>query len=107
MNGSEREKQRILWYEQPALRFLEALPVGNGWLGGMVYGGLEAEHISLNIDTLWSGAGRKPEAQLPSEYLRELRDRVLRDRDFAKAEQVGHGIGGHAYGRRTGRHEAS
>lgn len=88
MNGSEREKQRILWYEQPALRFLEALPVGNGWLGGMVYGGLEAEHISLNIDTLWSGAGRKPEAQLPSEYLRELRDRVLRDRDFAKADEV-------------------
>jgi alpha-L-fucosidase 2 len=45
-----------LWYRQPATRWLEALPVGNGFLGGMVYGGTEMERIALSEATAWSGA---------------------------------------------------
>src|SRR5271157_290980 len=47
-----------LWYSRPAGAWLEAVPVGNGRLGGMVYGGVPTERIALNQDTLWSG-GRK------------------------------------------------
>jgi alpha-L-fucosidase 2 len=45
-----------LWYQQPATRWLEALPVGNGFLGGMVYGGTQMERIALSEATAWSGA---------------------------------------------------
>ena len=45
----------ILWYRQPATRWMQALPVGNGRLGGMIYGGISEERIALNESTLWSG----------------------------------------------------
>lgn len=44
-----------LWYEQPARAWEEALPLGNGRLGAMVYGGVEREIIQLNEDTFWAG----------------------------------------------------
>jgi alpha-L-fucosidase 2 len=44
-----------LWYRRPAARWTEASPVGNGRLGGMVWGGVTRERINLNEDTLWSG----------------------------------------------------
>ena len=44
-----------LWYAQPATEWTEALPIGNGRLGAMVYGGIQQEHLQLNEDTLWSG----------------------------------------------------
>jgi alpha-L-fucosidase 2 len=45
-----------LWYRQPAQRWLEALPIGNGSLGAMVFGGAREERLALNEDTFWSGA---------------------------------------------------
>jgi alpha-L-fucosidase 2 len=45
-----------LWYKQSATRWLEALPIGNGFLGGMVYGGIQMERIALSEATAWSGA---------------------------------------------------
>ncbi|TWT82844.1 hypothetical protein CA13_43070 [Planctomycetes bacterium CA13] len=44
-----------LWYRQPAERWLESLPVGNGRLGAMVFGGVDSEHLALNESTFWSG----------------------------------------------------
>jgi len=44
-----------LWYNQPARKWIEALPVGNGRLGAMVFGGTTQEHIQLNEDTVWAG----------------------------------------------------
>jgi len=44
-----------LWYDRPARVWTEALPLGNGRLGAMVWGGLEDETVSLNEGTLWSG----------------------------------------------------
>ena len=44
-----------LWYRQPASKWVEALPVGNGRLGGMVFGGVGEERIQLNEDSLWCG----------------------------------------------------
>ena len=45
-----------LWYRRPAKRWLEALPVGNGRLGAMVFGGVGTERLALNESTFWSGA---------------------------------------------------
>ncbi len=45
-----------LWYEQPARKWLEALPVGNGSLGGMVFGGATNERVQFNEQTLWLGS---------------------------------------------------
>ena len=50
----ERQKD-VIWYCIPAADWNEALPLGNGRLGAMVYGGAYDECISINEDTLWSG----------------------------------------------------
>ncbi len=47
-----------LWYDEPASQWTEALPVGNGSLGGMVFGGVSKEHIQFNEDTVWTGIPR-------------------------------------------------
>ena len=47
--------QQILWYEQPAENWMQALPVGNGRLGAMVFGNPQNERIQLNEDSMWSG----------------------------------------------------
>jgi alpha-L-fucosidase 2 len=38
----------MLWYDKPASKWVEALPIGNGRLGGMIYGGIAQEHIQFN-----------------------------------------------------------
>jgi len=46
----------VLWYEQPAKTWMtEALPIGNGRLGAMIFGGIAAERIQFNEDSLWTG----------------------------------------------------
>ena len=47
-----------LWYKEPASYWEEALPLGNGRLGAMVWSGIGQEKISLNEDSLWSGYPR-------------------------------------------------
>lgn len=49
------EGRHVLWYKQPAADWVEALPVGNGRLGGMLFGGVTDDRIQLNEDTLWDG----------------------------------------------------
>jgi len=46
----------VLWYNQPAQEWTDALPVGNGRLGAMVFGGVEQERIQLNEESLWEGS---------------------------------------------------
>src|SRR5688572_1036982 len=52
-----------LWYAQPAQKWTEALPIGNGHMGAMVFGGTANERIQFNEDTLWGGK--------PHDYVRE------------------------------------
>lgn len=47
-----------LWYKQPAVKWTEALPVGNGRIGAMIFGGVENDRIQFNEETLWSGEPR-------------------------------------------------
>ncbi len=48
----------MLWYPEPAEKWIEALPVGNGRLGAMVFGGVDVERLQFNEDTLWTGGPR-------------------------------------------------
>ena len=64
-----------LWYRQPAKEWVEALPVGNGRLGAMVFGGINQERIQLNEDSVWSGQPierENPEALGNLPLVREL-----------------------------------
>ena len=45
----------LLWYDKPAAEWTEALPVGNGRLGGMLYGDPSVEHLQVNEESLWGG----------------------------------------------------
>jgi alpha-L-fucosidase 2 len=66
-----------LWYQQPASQWVEALPVGNGRLGAMVFGGIEQERLQLNEDTLWAGGPynpANPEAKAALPEIRRLID---------------------------------
>ncbi|WP_308636448.1 glycoside hydrolase family 95 protein [Paenibacillus silvisoli] len=65
----------ILHYPRPARVWTEALPVGNGRLGAMIFGGIENEQLQLNEDTLWSGPGEgwnNPEALAALPEIRRL-----------------------------------
>src|SRR5690242_298762 len=54
--GAERRMPEwSLWYRQPAAAWTEALPLGNGRLGAMLFGGIDQERLQFNEDTLWTG----------------------------------------------------
>ena len=54
-NAAAPEAPLCLWYRQPAAKWEEALPLGNGHLGAMVFGGVPTEHIQFTEHTVWTG----------------------------------------------------
>lgn len=76
-----------LWYRKPAELWTDALPVGNGRLGAMVFGGVPKERLQLNEDTLWSGFPREWNNPGAKEQLREVRRLVLEE-DYVAAGEV-------------------
>ena len=86
--GAAPEGSRlVLRYRQPARAWTEALPIGNGRLGGMVFGGTASERIALNEDTVWAGERRdrtNPEALANLPTVR----RLLLDGKPAEAEAL-------------------
>ena len=64
-----------LWYEEPAKKWEEALPIGNGRLGAMIFGGVKEEILQLNEDSIWYGAPvdrNNPDALSHLQEVREL-----------------------------------
>ena len=76
-----------LWYRQPANEWVEALPVGNGRLGAMVFGGIGAERLQLNEDSMWSGHSFERENPESAANLSKAR-RLLFERKYAEAEKL-------------------
>jgi len=58
--SSDQENHHVLWYQQPAQSWLEALPLGNGSLGAMVHGNPGKEKLQLNEESLWGGCPEDP-----------------------------------------------
>lgn len=75
------DSRTVLWYQQPPKQWLDALPLGNGSFGGMVFGGVTRETIQYNHDTIWTrptfGALGSVEARLP-----DVREDVKRMREL-------------------------
>jgi alpha-L-fucosidase 2 len=77
----------VLFYRLPAKEWVEALPIGNGRLGGMVFGGVPAERIQLNEDTFWSGGPYDPINPEALEYLPHVRQ-LLREGRYKEAQDL-------------------
>jgi len=90
LNTSAQNSDELkLWYKQPAQKWVESLPLGNGKLGAMVFGGVEEEIIQLNESTLWSGGPVKPSVNPEAfSYLKEIRTALFQDENYAKADQL-------------------
>ncbi|GAB5561548.1 MAG: glycoside hydrolase family 95 protein [Synoicihabitans sp.] len=91
--GAEPDIQRwgdefTLWYDEPAEQWVEALPIGNGRLGAMVFGGVDNERLQLSEISLWSGRYEEPHEQNrmdAHEQLPEMR-RLMFARQYDKAQ---------------------
>ncbi|MDY8023582.1 glycosyl hydrolase family 95 catalytic domain-containing protein [Paenibacillus polymyxa] len=87
MTKGKRPQSLRLWYRQPAEVWEEALPVGNGRLGAMVFGGIREEHLQLNEDTLWSGFPRDGVQYDALRYLQPVR-KLIADGKYKEAEHL-------------------
>ena len=76
-----------LWYTAPAKGWIEALPLGNGAMGAMVFGGVSRERIALNEDSLWSGYPQDADNPDAFEALPEIR-RLLFEGKVEAADQL-------------------
>lgn len=77
----------MLWYRRPAAEWVEALPVGNGRLGAMVFGSIERERLQLNEDTLWSGGPKDWNNPDALAVLPELR-RLIAEGRYVEADEA-------------------
>ena len=85
--GEAAPRGQMLWYRQPAASWTEALPVGNGRLGAMVFGGTGSERLQLNEDTLWTGGPYDPVNPAAHDALPEVR-RLIDAGAFAAAQAL-------------------
>ncbi len=76
-----------LWYQQPAALWVEALPVGNGHMGGMIFGGVAHERIQFNESTVWTGEPHDYAHAGASKYLPQIRQ-LLFDVKQKEAEDL-------------------
>ena len=76
-----------LWYRRPAQEWTEALPVGNGRLGAMVFGGVGRERLQLNEDTLWAGGPYDPDNTNALAALPEVRKLIFAGQ-YAEAQKL-------------------
>ena len=90
-----------LWYQQPAAKWTDALPLGNGRLGAMVFGGVGQEHLQFNEATLWTGRPRQYNRPGAAQYLPQIRQLLAKGKQAeaeALAEQHFMGLRDHEEG---------
>ncbi|MEQ1603280.1 MAG: glycoside hydrolase family 95 protein [Pyrinomonadaceae bacterium] len=85
--SESRPEKLSLWYRRPATVWTEALPIGNGRLGAMIFGGIEGERIQLNEDTLWGGSPYNPSNPEALRALPEVRKLVFEGK-YKEAEAL-------------------
>ena len=75
-----------LWYDKPALDWNEALPLGNGRLGAMIFGTPAVEHLQLNEETIWAGSPNSNAHKLEDGVLEKVRNLVFEGKYFEAQE---------------------
>jgi len=86
--AQDPSRSDTLWYAQPAEKWVEALPVGNGRIGAMIFGGAPKERFQLNEESLWAGAPCDVYPDGYREHLAEVRRLVLAGR-IDEARELG------------------
>ena len=76
-----------LWYDQPAMTWTQALPIGNGVMGGMVFGTPAVEHIQINEETIWAGQPNQVVNPNAKEALPEVR-RLIFEGKYQEAQDM-------------------
>jgi alpha-L-fucosidase 2 len=76
-----------LWYKQPAEKWTDALPVGNGRLGAMVFGGIQQERIQLNEESVWAGAPINNNNPGAKAHLKEIQTAIFKG-DYKTANEL-------------------
>jgi alpha-L-fucosidase 2 len=92
-NPNAYPEDLVLWYDKPAVQWVDALPIGNGRLGAMVFGGGEdasptKETLQFNEDTLWSGKPQDGNNRDARNYLEPIRRAVLKDQNYHEADRL-------------------
>jgi hypothetical protein len=88
------QRDMVLWYRQPALRWRDGLPLGNGLIGAVVFGGVAHKRIALNESTFWSGRPHDYNDPEALKYFPRIRDLVFAGK-FRQAEKM---VDEHFYG---------
>ncbi|WP_157757606.1 glycoside hydrolase family 95 protein [Pseudalgibacter alginicilyticus] len=82
------QSEHSMWFRNPANDWHEALPVGNGYMGAMIFGGTRVERIQLNEETIWSGTP-KPRIIAPDYVERKMKGReLIFDGKYKEAEEL-------------------
>lgn len=76
-----------LWYNQPSAKWTDALPIGNGRIGAMIFGGVDTDRIQFNEETLWTGYPRDYNRKGAYKYLPQLRQLLFEGKQ-KEAEQL-------------------
>ena len=92
---AQKQQQMTLWYNRPAQYFEESLPIGNGKLGALIYGGTEQDKLQLNDITLWTGQPvDRDEDAGASKWIPEIR-KALFNEDYRLADSLQLHVQGH------------
>ena len=93
--GAENTETRMnpnpmrLWYDKPATQWTQALPIGNGRLGAMVFGDVRKEHIQFNEDSLWTGIPHDYSHVGAYEYLPKIRELLFQGKQREAEDLAG------------------
>ncbi len=85
--GTDAAAEHKLWYDRPAMTWTQALPLGNGRLGAMVFGNPGVEHIQLNEETIWAGQPNHSLNPKAKESLPRIRQLIAEGR-YAEAQEL-------------------
>ena len=77
----------VVWYRQPGQAWLDAMPLGNGMMGAMVFGGVQKERVALNESSFWSGRPHDYDDPEAGKYFGQIRDLVFAGK-FQEAEKM-------------------
>ena len=88
---TDRPSEMTMWYNQPATEWVEALPVGNGRLGAMIFGSVAAERLQLNEETIWTGSPYSAVKAGGAEALGKIRELILAGKNYDAHDLFGDG----------------
>src|SRR5260370_35092723 len=80
----------VVWYKQPAQRWMDASPLGNGLTAAMVFGGTKTERIALNNSSFWSGKPHDYDDPNAGKYFNQIKG-LMAEQKFQEPETLVHG----------------